>query len=47
MLYIILIKDIYMSKRKIFLNSNNKINQNFKLFRTKNIMAELLEIDAI
>lgn len=36
-----------MSKRKIVLNSNNKINQNFKLFRTKNIMSELLEIDAI
>ena len=38
-LYIILLKYVYKSKRRIKLHQNNKINQNFKLYN-KNIIVE-------
>lgn len=45
MLYMILLKYIYISKRTNNLNANNKINQNCSLFRTKkNISLGMLII---
>ena len=38
MLYMILLKYIYISKRTTNLNANKKINQNCGLFRTKDIL---------